>query len=252
VASPDSSDSVRQDLTERLDAIEREHDATVLYACESGSRAWGFASADSDYDVRFIYAHPRDWYLSLDLDRRDDTVDRPITEALDLHGWDLHKALRLFRTSNPSLLEWLRSPIVYREDEATMARWRDLLPDYYTPRAAGYAYRNMAQSIAQEHLSGETVSRKAYLYVLRALLAVRWVEQRRDRCRFGSTRWWRRASSRRRCRRPSSSSWPKSGPALRRTPFRPVPQFTHSSMRSSTACRIPTSPMLPRRIPGSP
>jgi len=177
VASPDSSDSVRQDITERLDAVEREHDATVLYACESGSRAWGFASADSDYDVRFIYTHPRDWYLSLDLDRRDDTVDPPVTEALDLHGWDLRKALRLFRTSNPSLLEWLRSPIVYREDEATMTRWRDLLPRYYTPRAAGYAYRNMAQSIAQGHLSGETVSRKAYLYVLRALLAVRWVEQ---------------------------------------------------------------------------
>jgi len=170
-------DSIRRDVDARLDAIETEHDVTVLYACESGSRAWGFASADSDYDVRFVYAHPRDWYLSIDLERRRDTIDPAITDTIDLHGWDLRKALGLFRTSNPSLLEWLRSPLVYREVDAVMTRWRDLLPDYYTSRAAGYAYRNMARSIAEEHLTGETVSRKAYLYVLRALLAVRWVEQ---------------------------------------------------------------------------
>jgi len=151
----------------------------VLYACESGSRAWGFPSADSDYDVRFIYVHPRDWYLSIDLERRDDTIDPPIADDIDLHGWDLRKALQLVRDANPTLLEWLRSPLVYREDEPVMRRWRRLLPDYYTPGAAGPAYRGMARSIAAQNLNEEPIAHKAYLYVLRALLAVRWIEQDR-------------------------------------------------------------------------
>jgi predicted nucleotidyltransferase len=169
----------RTQIAARLDQIEAEHELTVLYACESGSRAWGFPSADSDYDVRFVYVHPRDWYLSIDLERRDDTIDPPIVDAVDPHGWDLRKALYLFRDANPTLLEWLHSPIVYREDEAVMARWRDLIPDYYTPRAAGHAYRGMARSVAKQNLSEEPIPHKAYLYVLRALLAVRWVEQDR-------------------------------------------------------------------------
>jgi predicted nucleotidyltransferase len=169
----------RTQIADRLDAIEAEHQVTVLYACESGSRAWGFPSADSDYDVRFIYVHPRDWYLSIDLERRDDTIDPHPEDEIDLHGWDLRKALHLFRDANPTLLEWLHSPIVYREDEAVMARWRNLIPDYYTPRAAGHAYRGMARSVAEQNLADAPIPHKAYLYVLRALLAVRWVEQDR-------------------------------------------------------------------------
>ncbi len=171
---------VQRRIADRLDRLEREEDVRVLYACESGSRAWGFPSANSDYDVRFLYVHPRPWYLSIDLERRDDTIDRPVTEELDLHGWDLRKALGLFRKSNPTLLDWLQSPIVYREDEAIMERWRELVPAYYTPRAAGHAYRGLARSVAEQYLSGETVPYKAYLYVLRGLLAVRWVERNRD------------------------------------------------------------------------
>ena len=169
----------RAQIDDRLDRVEDEHDVTVLYACESGSRAWGFSSTDSDYDVRFVYVHPRDWYLSIDLERRDDTIDPPIAGEIDLHGWDLRKALGLFRTANPTLLDWLQSPIVYREDAAVMERWRALIPDYYTPRAAGHAYRGMARSVAEQNLSDEPIPHKAYLYVLRALLAVRWAEQDR-------------------------------------------------------------------------
>lgn len=152
---------------------------TLLYACESGSRAWGIPSSDSDYDVRFLYAHPKAWYLSIDLERRDDTIDPSITDEIDLHGWDLRKALDLFRTTNPTLLDWLQSPFVYREEAAVMARWRDLIPDYYTPRAAGRAYRGMARSLAEQTLADDPIPHKAYLYVLRALLAVRWIEQDR-------------------------------------------------------------------------
>jgi hypothetical protein len=173
-------DSTRRvQIDECLGRVENEHGVTVLYACESGSRAWGFPSPDSDYDVRFVYVHPRDWYLSIDLEQRADTIDPPISDEIDLHGWDLRKALGLFRTANPTLLDWLQSPIVYREDTPVMDRWRALIPDYYTPRAAGHAYRGLARSVAEQNLSAEPIPHKAYLYVLRALLAVRWAEQGR-------------------------------------------------------------------------
>ena len=107
---------IRKEVLRRLDAVEREEDVRVLYACESGSRAWGFASPDSDYDVRFIYVHRPDWYLSI-VDRRD-VIERPIVDEYDLSGWELRKTLRLFRKSNPPLIEWLGSPIVYRERTA--------------------------------------------------------------------------------------------------------------------------------------
>lgn len=87
----------------QLAFIETEENVRVVYACESGSRAWGFPSADSDYDVRFLYLHPRDWYLSV-AEKRD-VIERPISEGLDLNGWDLRKTLQLFRKSNPPLLE---------------------------------------------------------------------------------------------------------------------------------------------------
>jgi predicted nucleotidyltransferase len=170
----------RARIADRIDRLAAEHVVTVLYACESGSRAWGVPSTNSDYDVRVVYTHPRDWYLSIDLERRDDTIDPPSTEGVDIHGWDLRKALGLFRAANPTLLEWLRSPIVYREAGTVLDRWRARIPDYYTPRAAGHAYRGMAQSVAEQNLTGDAIPHKAYLYVLRALLAVRWVEQAHD------------------------------------------------------------------------
>ncbi len=99
--------SSQEEIIKRLQEIEINEDVRVIYACESGSRAWGFASEDSDYDVRFIYAHPKDWYLSI-LDQSD-VIETPVVDQLDIQGWDIRKALRLFRKSNPPLLEWLRS-----------------------------------------------------------------------------------------------------------------------------------------------
>jgi hypothetical protein len=175
----DIAPTVRTQIDDRLDTLEAEHAFTVLYACESGSRAWGFASTDSDYDVRFIYLRPAAWYLSLDLERRADTLDVPITGVLDVHGWDLRKALRLFRKSNPPLLEWLQSPIVYRQDSAVMDRWRAMLRQYYTPIAAGYHYLHMATGNYESYLKGaDRIRTKKYFYVLRPLLAIRWIERR--------------------------------------------------------------------------
>src|SRR6186997_1931414 len=110
--------------------IEREEWVRICLAVESGSRAWGFASTDSDYDVRFVYAHPRDWYLSIDLESRRDVIERPLTDEVDLAGWDVRKAMGLFAKSNPPLLEWLDSPIVYADDGRFAAALRGLLPAF--------------------------------------------------------------------------------------------------------------------------
>ncbi len=122
------SDDVRREIQRRLRAVEEEHDVRVLFAVESGSRAWGFPSPNSDYDVRFIYAHPREWYLSLDLEQRRDVIECEIADDIDLSGWDIRKALKLFWQSNPSFVEWLHSPIVYRDQAEFAARARALLP----------------------------------------------------------------------------------------------------------------------------
>lgn len=169
-------DPIRRKIGQRLQQIETEEEVTVFYACESGSRAWGFASGDSDYDVRFLYAHPRDWYLSIDVEQKRDVIERPITDDLDLSGWDLRKALQLFRKSNPPLLEWLRSPIVYREQEEVMEKFRELIPVCYSPRASMYHYLHMARGNYRDYLKGDEIWLKKYFYVLRPLLAVKWIE----------------------------------------------------------------------------
>jgi predicted nucleotidyltransferase len=167
---------MRDQIEQALAEIEGTEGATILYACESGSRAWGFASLDSDYDVRFIYLRPASWYLAVDLEAKRDVIERPISDELDVSGWDLRKALQLFRKSNPPLLEWLGSPIVYREVSPLAARMRELAKSYYSPTACGYHYLNMARNNCREFLRSEQVRRKKYFYVLRPLLAIRWIE----------------------------------------------------------------------------
>ncbi len=171
------SDAVRQEIMRRIRATEAEHQVRVLYAVESGSRAWGFASPNSDYDVRFIYAHPQDGYLALDLEHRRDVIEYPIVDEIDLSGWDLRKALQLLARSNPSIVEWLLSPIVYVDCGAFAQRARTLLPDLYSPTRGIYHYRSMACTNYRRHLLGDRVSLKKYLYVLRALLSIQWLER---------------------------------------------------------------------------
>ena len=170
------NNAVFQQVRGELGRIERERGVRVLYACESGSRAWGFASRDSDYDVRFLYVHPRDWYLSVE-DRRD-VLEVPITDDLDVSGWELRKALRLLRKSNPPLFEWLKSPIVYRHDPAFAVQFGALAGRFYSPRRCFAHYLHMAFSNWHKYLRGrEQVSLKKYLYVFRPLLACRWIQR---------------------------------------------------------------------------
>ena len=167
----------RGEILDQLRALERQHGFRVLYACESGSRAWGFASDDSDYDVRFIYVHRPEWYLSVR--QRPDSVTFFASDTLDLAGWDLRKALGLFGRSNGPLLEWLHSPIRYVEHPDLVPLWRTLVPDVLNPRALAAHYLGMAWKLWLVAREGEMVTTKKYLYILRTVLAACWVLSRK-------------------------------------------------------------------------
>ncbi|MDO9434160.1 nucleotidyltransferase domain-containing protein [Hydrogenophaga sp.] len=171
------SDEMRATVLENLVALEQRHQVTVLFASESGSRGWGFASPDSDYDVRFVYVNRLPWYLTVDPGR--DVIEQPISGELDINGWDLRKALQLLGASNPTLLEWLRSPIVYRHAGPWAERFRALAEDGFSPVRGYHHYVSMARKNLREHLYGEVVRYKKYLYVLRPLLAARWIREGR-------------------------------------------------------------------------
>jgi len=171
------SDAMRATVLENLAELEQRYQVKVLFACESGSRAWGFASPDSDYDVRFVYVNRLPWYLTVDPGR--DVIEQPISGALDINGWDLRKALHLLRKSNPTLLEWLRSPIVYSQATPWADRLRVLAEEEFSPVRGYHHYLSMAKKNLREHLYGEVVRYKKYLYVLRPLLAARWIREGR-------------------------------------------------------------------------
>ncbi len=150
----------------------------MLFAVESGSRAWGFASTDSDYDVRFVYARPLSWYLSI-IDRRDVLEPKFNDPLLDMSGWDIRKALYQIYKGNPAFIEWLNSPIKYI-DMCFIDSIRKLAVEYFNPRTAIYHYLHMAQGNYREYLRGETVRTKKYMYVIKPILSCMWIEQHHE------------------------------------------------------------------------
>jgi uncharacterized protein len=164
-------------IREELEKLAEANHVRVLYACESGSRAWGFASPDSDYDIRFIYVHEPGWYLSIQQGR--DVIEQMGPDDLDFSGWDLRKALRLLRKSNPPMIEWLHSPIVYSEEPGLRDQLRRAADACYSPENCFRHYLSMARGNMREYLQGETVWLKKYFYVLRPILACVWIERGR-------------------------------------------------------------------------
>lgn len=170
----DAVDRVRPEVARRLREVELQHDLRVVFACESGSRAWGFASTDSDFDVRFIYVRPASHYLRL----------RPPADAFDLHqdqdfdlaGWDIRKTAELMRRCNPPLMEWLDSPIIYEADATISPRLVELREVYFDARKAAHHYLSLAGGIWNKYVAdNQTPIRKKYLYILRPLACIRFI-----------------------------------------------------------------------------
>lgn len=163
---------MKQTIQEKLAQISLAEPLHFLLAAESGSRAWGFASPDSDYDVRAIYIRPQEHYLQID--EAKDTFEFIENQWFDVGGWDIRKALQLLRKSNAVLLEWLRSPIVYTQDEAFIGRLNELAPQYVQAAALLHHYRGIAGNALKAMDLAQPIKLKKWFYVLRPLLAARW------------------------------------------------------------------------------
>ena len=165
---------IQKEINDKLNEIEEKEGVRVLHAIESGSRAWGFASPDSDYDVRFVYARKKEYYLRLD--ELKDTIDWQLDEVFDINGWDLKKALKQFARGNATLFEWSGSPVVYRTTDE-WAKIRKISEQYFSEKAAIYHYYGTANHTFHDYLQGETVRYKKYFYALRPLLAAVYIEK---------------------------------------------------------------------------
>ena len=169
---------MKEIILQKLKELAIAQNISILYACESGSRAWGFASPDSDYDVRFIYTRKAEAYLSITNVR--DVVELPVNEVLDISGWDIRKALQLFLKSNAPLYEWLQSPIVYQENAMFRIELQSLMKKYFSLRAGGNHYLSMAYNTVEQELQGNQRKLKKYFYALRPLLACNWIIEKQE------------------------------------------------------------------------
>ncbi len=162
-------------IKQKLQEIKKNHEVKIYYACESGSRAWGFPSPNSDYDVRFIYSHGLDWHLSL-RDRKE-SIELPIEEQLDISGWEIKKTLQLLSKSNVPLLEWLQSPLVYQVDTQFLNDLRALSYLFFSPIATMYHYLNLSKKYFAYGQEGKPFKLKQYFYALRAAIAGKWIRE---------------------------------------------------------------------------
>ena len=167
---------MRERILEELKRIEDVEGVKIIMAVESGSRAWGFASPNSDYDVRFIYVRKKEEYLRLEGIR--DVIEWHLDDVLDINGWDLKKALQVIYKSNPTIFEWCASTIVYLED-VIFSQIKGLLPQYFSVKKSLFHYWHMADTNYREYLKGDMVRIKKYFYVLRPLLAAKWILDKR-------------------------------------------------------------------------
>jgi len=163
-----------ENIKDKLNSIEQKKKIKILYACETGSRAWGFPSPDSDYDIRFIYMRERDWYLSLS--QKKDTIE-VMDGDLDIAGWDLKKSLALLKKSNAALIERFQSPVEYYADAAFKSSFNDLIKIYYSPTAAFFHHYSLAKKFWEELKDKEEVKLKSYFYMVRSILSCNWIIQ---------------------------------------------------------------------------
>jgi len=162
-----------ENITTILQQIAREYKVKILYACETGSRAWGFPSPDSDYDIRFLYMHERDWYLSLS--ERKDTIEFMLNEELDITGWDLKKSLMLLKKSNAPVIERFQSPVEYYTVDGFKDSFKNLVEEYYSPVAVFYHHHSLAKKFWESLNDQKEVKLKQYFYFIRSILSCNWI-----------------------------------------------------------------------------
>ena len=155
-----------------LKELEEKENIKILYACETGSRAWGFPSPDSDYDIRFIYMHERDWYLSLSPQK--DTIEI-MDGDLDITGWDLRKCLTLLKKSNTPLIERFQSPIEYYAVPGFKDGFRQLIKSYYSLIAVFFHHYSLAKNFGEDLKDKDEFKLKSYFYLIRSLLSCNWI-----------------------------------------------------------------------------
>jgi predicted nucleotidyltransferase len=165
---------MRKTIIQHIKQLEAEKDIKVLLACETGSRAWGFPSPDSDYDIRMIYVHRQDWYLSI-RDKKDSIEYMSEDRLIDISGWELRKSLQLLQKSNAALLERIQSPIIYVQDEAFVQEFLALSQQQYSRIRTIHHYLSMTKKIYEELKSNESYKLKRFFYVLRAALVCKWI-----------------------------------------------------------------------------
>lgn len=161
-------------IIEELHNIEKQHQVRILLAVEVGSRATNLASHNSDYDVRFVYVRQKQDYLKLS--GINDVIEFGIHDCLDMQGWDIKKFLLLMSQSNPSVLEWCASNIIYLESEE-MSYIKALRHEYFSIKKCSYHYYYLALRIWNRFLQNEMVSVKKYLYALSSILMIRWMNE---------------------------------------------------------------------------
>lgn len=157
-----------------LDRVAGEHGVHLPLAIESGSRAWGFPSPDSDYDCRFVFVRSQLQHLT-PWPRRD-VIEYPISDDLDANGWDFAKALRLLLKGNAVIIEWLQSPVIYRGEawfrDAFLAFARRAAPR----EAIGRHYLHLGERQRRVYFSDDqNVPQKKIFYALRPAAALRWL-----------------------------------------------------------------------------
>ena len=167
--------NINSTILSYLEDIEHQYNVRVLLAVESGSRARGLFSDESDWDVRFVYVNKLDWYLNVNEGR--DVIEEMFDDNIDMVGWELRKTLRLFQKSNPSLMEWLHSPVIYRADEDFLSRMRAMEPVYFNPIKTMYHYESLYIKHDKRYLQDSTNPLKRFLHYLRGILSCRWLEQ---------------------------------------------------------------------------
>jgi predicted nucleotidyltransferase len=162
---------------QKLKATEEKYEVKIPLSIESGSRGWGFAATNADYDCRFLYVHKRDWYLSV-CDKKD-FIEYAADEVYDIKGYDISRALKYIMNSQATIYEWLSSNVIYIRDEKITNKLQNLAAEFFNPISISYHYLNLARKMFKEIDGADTAKVKKYFYILRPIANLNFIWQYR-------------------------------------------------------------------------